>query len=85
MIPQWALGWNQCKWGYNTTDALRENIDNYKKYNLPLDTQWSDIDWMENYRDFTVDPVNFADLGDFVDELHGKHMRYVPIVDAGIS
>jgi alpha-glucosidase len=40
---------------------------------------------MENYRDFTVDPVNFADLGDFVDELHDKHMRYVPIVDAGIS
>ena len=40
---------------------------------------------MENYRDFTVDPINFADLGDFVDELHGKHMRYVPIVDAGIS
>jgi alpha-glucosidase len=38
LIPQWALGWNQCKWGYNTTDALRENIANYQKYNLPLDT-----------------------------------------------
>jgi alpha-glucosidase (family GH31 glycosyl hydrolase) len=41
---------------------------------------------MENYRDFTVDPVNFADLGDFVEELHSKkHMRYIPIIDAGIS
>jgi len=19
LIPQWALGWNQCRWGYNTT------------------------------------------------------------------
>jgi len=22
MIPQWALGWNQCRWGYNNTDEL---------------------------------------------------------------
>ena len=46
LIPQWALGWNQCKWGYENTDDLRWNVGNYSENDLPLDTQWNDIDWM---------------------------------------
>ena len=37
LIPQWSLGWHQCKWGYETTDALRWNVNNYTEYDLPLD------------------------------------------------
>jgi alpha-glucosidase (family GH31 glycosyl hydrolase) len=22
LVPQWALGWNQCRWGYNSTEEL---------------------------------------------------------------
>ena len=40
---------------------------------------------MHNYRDFEVDPVNFDKLGEFVDDLHSKDMKFVPIIDAGIS
>jgi alpha-glucosidase len=38
LIPQWSLGWHQCYWGYETTDWLRWNVNNYTKYDLPLDT-----------------------------------------------
>jgi len=27
----------------------------YQENNIPLDTAWSDIDYLYNYRDFTVD------------------------------
>jgi alpha-glucosidase (family GH31 glycosyl hydrolase) len=83
--PQWALGWNQCRWGYENTDDLSHVVNNYSYYNLPLDTQWSDIDWMQDYRDFTFDPVNFEYLPSFVEDLHKKNMHYIPIIDAGVA
>mmetsp|Transcript_28241 Transcript_28241/g.42746 ORF Transcript_28241/g.42746 Transcript_28241/m.42746 type:complete len:472 (-) Transcript_28241:1226-2641(-) len=84
-IPQWALGWNQCRWGYSDTDHLRQVVANYSDNEIPLDVQWSDIDYLNSFEDFTYDPFYFKDLPDFVDELHDKNMRYVPILDAGIA
>lgn len=46
---------------------------------------WSDIDYMDRYRDFTVDPERYADLATFVKSLHTKGMTFVPILDAGIA
>lgn len=47
--------------------------------------QWSDIDYMQDYRDFTFDPVRYEGLPYFVEDLHLKGMHYVPIIDAGIA
>lgn len=55
LVPQWALGWNQCRWGYRSTDQLQEVLDGYSKFNIPLDVQWSDIDYLNQYRDFEYD------------------------------
>jgi alpha-glucosidase (family GH31 glycosyl hydrolase) len=52
MVPQWTFGWHQCKWGYKDTNDLRYVVGNYSKYDLPLDTQWVDIDWMQDYKNF---------------------------------
>lgn len=81
----WALGWHQCKWGYRNTEELEDVVKAYEDNNLPLDVQWTDIDYMEEYKDFTVDMENFGNLSSFVDGLHKKNMYYVPIVDAGIA
>lgn len=83
--PQWSLGWNQCKWGYTDVQELEWVVGNYSSHNLPLDTQWSDIDYLDRYRDFTYDPVAFEKLPEFIDDLHAKNMQYIPIIDAGIA
>ena len=62
LTPYWALGWNQCRWGYRNDTMLREVYENYTLYNIPLDTLWSDIDYMDNYKDFTYDLKNFGGL-----------------------
>ena len=66
----WALGWHQCKWGYKNTSELMEVKQGYENLTLPLDTIWSDIDYMDAYKDFTFDPVNYKDLPQFVNDLH---------------
>jgi len=52
--PFWAFGWHQCKYGYNSTQEMIDVYENYKKFNFPLDVLWSDIDYMDRWRDFTV-------------------------------
>jgi alpha-glucosidase len=61
-------------------------VGNYSLFNLPLDVQWSDIDYLFNYRDFTYDHLRYKGLDEFVEYLHKeKNMYYVPIIDAGIA
>lgn len=55
MVPQWALGWNQCRWGYDTLDKLKNVVKGYDDNKIPLDVAWSDIDWMNKYRNFEYD------------------------------
>jgi alpha-glucosidase (family GH31 glycosyl hydrolase) len=87
--PYWGLGWHQCKYGYESTENLREVFGNYTLPNktFPLDVLWSDIDYMDRYRDFTYDKEGaYKDLDDFVtNKLQQNDRHYVPIIDAGIA
>lgn len=67
-------------------------MQGYADNGIPLDTQWVDIDYMRDYQDFTYasvdmfgNPGSFAGLPDFVKSLHQKNMKFVPIIDAGVS
>ena len=39
-----------------------------------------DIDYMNRFKDFTVDPVNFSDLDDLVQELHDDGLQVTIIL-----
>jgi len=52
----WAFGWNQCKFGYFNEDIWWGAYQNYTKFNIPLDTMWGDIDYMDDYKVFTISP-----------------------------
>ncbi|ODV65159.1 1,4-alpha-d-glucan glucohydrolase [Hyphopichia burtonii NRRL Y-1933] len=82
----WTFGYHQCRWGYDSVDELQSVIDNFKKFNIPLETIWSDIDYMDSYKDFTNDPHRYPkeDFKKFIESLHENNQHYVPIVDAAI-
>lgn len=47
--PFWSLGFHQCRWGYENSSQLLEVLENYEKNNIPLDTIWTDIDYMLDF------------------------------------
>ncbi|KAJ4944595.1 hypothetical protein JOQ06_013138 [Pogonophryne albipinna] len=81
----WALGYHLCRWGYNTSDSTWEMVKSLRNYKIPQDVQWNDIDYMDQFMDFTFDSKKFGTLPDMVKDLHVHDQRYVMILDPGIS
>ena len=67
-------------------DEYRYVIDNYRSNDIPLDAQWGDIDYMDRYRSFTYDPMNFNNMTRYVDDLyHNMNIKFIPIVHPSIA
>ncbi|RXG51050.1 Maltase-glucoamylase, intestinal [Armadillidium vulgare] len=52
---------------------------------LLQDTQYFDIDYMDDYHDFTYDPVNYADLPTWASTFHQNEMTLVLIQDPALA
>ena len=86
MQQYWTLGFHQSRWGYNNWTHLQEIIDGYRDANIPLEAIWTDIDAMQQFRDFTNDGYNFpiSEGQQFISKLQQSNQHYVPIFDANI-
>lgn len=85
IAPKWAFGYQQSRWGYKTEEDVYKVVEGHHKNGIPLDAVYLDIDYMDHYKDFTIDEEKFPDFTGLVDEMKRRKVHLVPIIDAGVK
>ena len=86
IAPKWAMGYGQSRWSYMNSAEVEEVVKKHRENNLPLDAVYLDIDYMESFKDFTINKEAFPDLKGLSCKLKDEYgVRLVPIIDAGVK
>lgn len=85
-LPNWAFGYQQCRWSYMSTTEARQVVERLHAEGFGCDAIYFDIDYMDGFRVFTTDQKNFADLSQTTRALRSNHqVNSVAIVDPGVK
>ncbi|MBR3349747.1 MAG: alpha-glucosidase [Solobacterium sp.] len=85
MPPLWALGYQQSRWSYHSSEAVREVIRKYEEADIPLECVYLDIDYMERFKNFTINRETFGNFEELVRQTKEKGIHLIPIIDAGVK
>jgi alpha-glucosidase len=83
--PAWALGYHQCRWGYESEKDLVELDRNFRRHGIPADGLWLDIGYMHGYRVFTFEKKHFRNPAAAFKRLAEGGRKVVPIIDPGVK
>lgn len=85
-LPQrFTLGHQQSRWSYMNKDEINYIANEYRKNNIPCDTLFLDIDYMDNYKVFTYSEKNFPNLKEIIANLNKEGFKVVTIIDPGVK
>ncbi|KAF7953317.1 hypothetical protein EAE96_006528 [Botrytis aclada] len=87
MMPYWGFGFHNCRYGYQDAFAVAEVIYNYSKAEIPLEVMWTDIDYMDARKTFTLDPERFPIdmMQDINHYLHNHDQKQILMVDPAVA
>ena len=83
--PLWSLGNGQSRYGYDSAAEVLRVAHGFREHDIPCDTLYLDIDYMDGYRDFTWDRTRFPDPEGLLAELRALGFHTVAIIDAGVK
>jgi alpha-glucosidase len=85
-LPQmWTLGYQQCRWSYDTEERLMEIANSLREKGIPCDTLYLDIDYMDGYRVFTWNKERFKNPEVMIENLNAMGFKLVTIIDPGVK
>ncbi|KAI0648507.1 alpha-glucosidase [Trametes meyenii] len=86
-VPYWSFGLHQCRFGYQNFVDVAGVISNYSAAGIPLETMWTDIDYMYKRRIFTVDPDYFPldRMREIIAYLHSHQQQFVLMTDPAVA
>lgn len=79
------LGNQQSRWSYMNEKEVEEISLKYKEYKIPLDFIHLDIDYMDHFKDFSVNKLTFPNLKELSNRLSKMGVGLVTILDAGVK
>lgn len=83
--PLWSFGYQQCRWSYMSSDIVRDVIKGFRENDIPVDSVYLDIDYMDQFKVFTFNQNTFGDAKELVKELADDGVKTVCIVDPGVK
>ncbi|KAH8919533.1 glycoside hydrolase family 31 protein [Atractiella rhizophila] len=85
--PYWGYGLHQCRYGYHDYLEVAQVVANYSAAGIPLETMWTDIDYMLHRLIFTTDEDYFPKdrLQEIVAKLHANGQQYIQMIDPAIG
>lgn len=85
-LPQhFAIGYHQCRWNYVTDEDVKEVDRNFDMYQIPYDVIWLDIDYTDDVKYFTWDPLQFPNPIGMEQQLDESERKLVVIIDPHIK
>lgn len=85
-LPQlWTLGYQQCRWSYAPQERAMEIAKCFREKDIPCDTIYLDIDYMDGFRVFTWDNKKFENPKEFLQQLKEMGFKVVTIIDPGVK
>lgn len=79
------LGYQQCRWSYMDETEVLDVARQMRRYDIPLDVMYLDIDYMDDYKVFTYDKKRFKNMKKMTAELKQMGIKTVAIVDPGVK
>lgn len=83
--PKWAFGYIQSRWGYKTGNEVEEIANKFIKKGIPLDGICLDLDYMDDYKDFSLSEERFSNFSSLNKRLKENGIKIIPIIDAGVK
>lgn len=83
--PKYAFGFGQSRWGYMNAEDINKVVAGYRDNQIPIDMVYMDIDYMERFKDFTVNEERFPNFPEYVKKMKSQNIHLIPIIDAGVK
>ncbi|MDX8365343.1 glycoside hydrolase family 31 protein [Cytobacillus sp. IB215665] len=83
--PKWALGYHQSRYSYESEQEVRHIAKTFSDKKIPVDVIYLDIHYMDEYRVFTFNKLQFPTPEKMIQDLKEVGIRLVPIVDPGVK
>jgi alpha-glucosidase len=83
--PLWSLGHHQCQWKDYDQDEFVAVGREYRERQLPCDSLWLDIGYMDGYRVYTWDKQRFRDVPKMMKTAQQDGFKVITIVDPGVK
>lgn len=85
IAPKWGFGYLQSRWGYQTREDVTEIANQFVNKEIPCDGICLDLDYMDDFKDFSLSNERFANFEELTSTLKEKGIKLVPIIDAGVK
>jgi alpha-glucosidase (family GH31 glycosyl hydrolase) len=79
LLPRWAYGYLQSRYGYRTDAEVRHTVDLFKRFKLPLSAIILDLYWFKRMGDLAWNREAFPDPEGLATWLHNKGVKLVTI------